>query len=130
MDGILGIGSRATRRRTARSVRRGGLPMGSRRRTLAVGQAQDQQVGGALDRLVDEGGADVAGLHQDRLELVAGVLGLCLCHVEDALGVLARLRDVGVERLGPVDLDDVDRDDLGVDGLGEVEGEAHDARVG
>jgi hypothetical protein len=61
---------------------------------------------------------------------VARVLGLGLGHVEDALGILAHLGDVGVQRLGPVDLHDVDGDDLRPDRLRQVEDEAQDAGVG
>ena len=81
---------------------------------LAVGQAQDEQVGAALGRLVDDGRPDVAGLEQDRLEPALLVLGDLLGHVEDALDLLGAAGDVGVERQRPVDLDDVDGDELGL----------------
>ena len=96
---------------------------------LAIGQADDEQVGAALDRLVDDGGADVARLEQDRLERHLVVLGDRLGHVEDALDLLGSAGDVGVERQRPVDLDDVDGDELGLGVAGLVGDEADDPGV-
>ena len=96
---------------------------------LAVGQADDQQVGPPFDGLVDEGGADVAGLDQDGLEAPVEVLGLALGEVEHALGVLGPFGHVGVERQGPVDLDDVHGHDLRARLAGHLDDESNDPLV-
>ena len=49
--------------------------------------------------------------------------------VEDALDLLRSAGDVGVEGQGPVDLDDVDGDELGLRVVGLVGEEADDAFV-
>ena len=82
---------------------------------LAIRKTDDEQVGVALDRLVDDGGPDVARLEQDRLERHLVVLGDLFGAVEDALDLLGSAGDVGVERQRPVDLDDVDGDQLGLE---------------
>ena len=74
----------------------------------------DDEVGAALGRLVDDRRPDVAGLQQHGLHAVVAGLGGRLGDVEHALRVLGPAGDVGVERQRPVDLDDVDADELGL----------------
>ena len=115
-----GIGSRTTQTAQGAFFRTYGMvrPDGEVAAELrAIGEAQDEQVGVALDGLVDERRADVAGLEQDRLELDPGRLGRPLGEVEDLLDLLGAAGDVHVERHRPVDLDDVDADQLGLVGL-------------
>ena len=67
-----GIGSRTTQTAHGAFFRTYGIGPADREvaaEPRAVGQADDEQVGVALDRLVDQRRADVAGLEQDRLEL-------------------------------------------------------------
>ena len=59
---------------------------------LPVGEAQDQQVGAALGRLVDERRADVAGLEEDGFEVDLRLLGDRLGGVEDPLDLLGAAR--------------------------------------
>ena len=70
-------------------------------------------------------GAHVTGLEQDGLELHAGVLGRALGQVEDLLDLVGPAGDVHVERHRPVDLDDVDADQLGLVGLRQLRDELH-----
>ena len=88
---------------------------------VAIGRPDDEQVGSALGGLVDERRPDVAGLEQDRSRActLAG-LGRRLGDVEDPLDLLRPAGDVGVERQRPVDLDDVDADQLGLGRPGEL----------
>ena len=77
-------------------------------------EPDDQEVGGPLGGLVDDRGGHVTRLEEDRLERHLVVLGDRLRGVEHALDLLGAARDVGVERERPVDLDDMDGDDLGL----------------
>ena len=116
-DGSSGIGSRTTQTAHGAFCRTYGMvrPMAnSPPNRVRNGHAQDEQVGVALDRLVDDGGADVTRLEQDRLEGHLRLLGDRLGGVEHALDLLGATGDVGVERQRPVDLDDVDGDQLGL----------------
>ena len=90
---------------------------------------EDEQVGVALDRLVHDGGADVTGLEQDRLEADLRFLGDGLGAVEHALDLLGSPGDVGVERQRPVDLDDVDGDQLALREARQFGDEADDPGV-
>jgi hypothetical protein len=83
-------------------------------KALAVGQAQDQQVGRPLGSLVDQGSPDVTRLEQDRLDSLVLGFSDSLDRVEDPLGILGPARDIRLEGQAPVDLDDVDRDQLGL----------------
>ena len=92
---------------------------------LAIRKPHDEQVGVALDGLVDDRGRDVARLEQDRLERHLVVLGDVFGGVEHALDLLGSAGDVGIERQRPVDLDDVDGDDLGL-GVAGLSGDERD----
>ena len=81
---------------------------------LRIRQADDEQVGAALDGLVDDGGADVARLEQDRLERHLGVSATSSAMSSTRWTSSESTGDVGVERQRPVDLDDVDGDQLGL----------------
>ena len=96
------------------------------------GSPQMMRSASALGRLVDDRRPDVAGLEEHGLEPVVGGLGRGLGDVEDPLGVLVAARDVGVERQRPVDLDDVDADQLGLGRAGELgrEGDDRSGRSG
>ena len=80
------------------------------------GRPQTSRSARALAGLVDQRRADVARLEQHRLQLVAGGLRGGLGHVEDPLRLLGAAGDVGIERMRPVDLHDVDADQLGLRG--------------
>src|SRR5581483_2564793 len=80
----------------------------------SIRESENEEVGLPLGRLVDDGGGDVAGLEEDGLDLDPGRLGGRLGGVEDPLRLLGLARDVGVEGERPVDLDDVDGDELGL----------------
>ena len=82
-----------------------------------------------FDRLVDDGRADVAGLEQHGLEADLVFLGDRLRAVEDALDLVGVARDVRVERQRPVDLEDVDGDDLSLGVARLVRHEADDPVV-
>ena len=93
-------------------------------------QADDEQVGVALGRLVDERRPDLARLEQHRLERVAGRPRRWPRRCPGCAARPRTARDVGVERHRPVDLDDVDADQLGLGRAGELGGERDDGPVG
>ena len=116
-------------RRVLEDVRDGAADGELATEPLAIGQADDEQVRPALDRLVDDGRADVAGLEQDRLEPDLRLLGDRLGDVEDALDLVRVAGDVGIEWQRPVDLDDVDRDQLGLVQAGLLGDEPNDPGI-
>ena len=71
----------------------------------------------------------VSCLEQHRLERHLVVLGDRLGGIEDALDLLRTARDVGVERQGPVDLDDVDGDHFSFRVVCLLGDETHDPGV-
>ena len=82
----------------------------------AVRQAQQHHVGVDRDGLVDERGADVPGLEQLRAHLHPGSFRGPLGHVQHGRGQLTAARDLVVQVMAPIDLHDVQRDQLGVPG--------------
>ena len=80
------------------------------------------------DRLVHQGGPDIASLEQLRAHLHAHPFRGALGTVQDRRGQLAAARDLVVEVMTPIDLDHVKGDQVGVPGA-QLEGQLDDQRV-
>src|SRR5664279_4677141 len=70
--------------------------------SLAIGQSQNQQVGGPLTGLIDQRGAHVARLEEDRLDGLVFRFGDPFHGVQDPLGILGSAGDIGLERQAPI----------------------------
>ena len=97
--------------------------------TLTVWQPDDDRVGIERDRLVDESGPDVTRLEQLRTHRDVGLLGRTLGEVEHPRRLLAAGPHVVIQVVLPVDLDDMDGDELGAAPLCQLATEADDERV-
>ena len=83
----------------------------------------------SLDGLINQRGADLASLEEHRLKTNLRVLGRALREIEDLLSDVGSAGDIGIEWLGPADLDDVNGCDLRLDRSCKLGDELDNPRV-